>query len=77
MYYKKRTHLIAYIDGMIHSCLAKTITHEIAYCPNRESVLAKFIEKYELRQWQPYDEPKIHEQEVIERSSVNIYKKEK
>lgn len=57
MYYKKRTHLIAYIDGMLHSCLqGKTITHKVAACPNRQQVIAGFIEKYELGQWAPIGE---------------------
>ena len=62
MYYKKRTRLIAYIDGLLHSCLQKKYSHVIADCPGRKQVLASLIERYELGKWQPLGGIR-HEQE--------------
>ncbi len=57
MYYKKRIRLIAYADGMLHSCLkGKQPSHIIAECPDRKEVLAKLIKKYEAGNWQLPDE---------------------
>ena len=48
-----------YVDNLIHSCSCMPEkSHYIAHCPDRNAIGLKFLDKWEKKQWSPFDEIK-------------------